>query len=81
MRSLNNENLDVGSRATPTLVDWDNDNKTDLVVGAFDGQIHIYLNCGGSGGIPPTFDFSTLSGSSAPEDGWDLVVPSNRSSP
>ena len=78
---LNDENLDVGSRATPTLVDWDNDKKTDLVVGAFDGRIHIYLNCGCSGGIPPTFNFSSISGSSAPEDGWDLVVPSNRSSP
>ena len=78
---LDNENLDVGSRATPTLIDWDNDDKTDLVVGAFDGRIHIYLNCGCSGGIPPTFDFSILSGSSAPEDGWDLVVPSKRSSP
>jgi hypothetical protein len=78
---LNDENLDVGSRATPTLIDWDNDGKTDLVTGAFDGRIHIYLNCGCSGGIPPTFDFSSLSGSSAPEDGWDLVVPTNRSSP
>jgi hypothetical protein len=78
---LNDENLDVGSRATPTLVDWDNDNKTDLVAGAFDGQIHIYLNCGCSGGIPPTFDFSSLTGSSATEDGGDMVVPSGRSSP
>ena len=78
---LDDENLDVGSRATPTLIDWDNDSKTDLVVGAFDGQIHIYLNCGCSGGIPPSFNFSSLSGNSVPEDGWDLVVPSNRSSP
>ncbi len=78
---IDDENLDVGSRATPTLIDWDNDSKADLVVGAFDGKIHIYLNCDCSGGIPPTFDFSTSSGSFAPEDGWDLVVPSNRSSP
>ncbi|MBL7144756.1 MAG: VCBS repeat-containing protein [Phycisphaerae bacterium] len=78
---LDDENLDVGSRATPTLIDWDNDGKTDLVVGAFDGKIHIYLNCGCNGGIPPSFNFSTSSGSSAPENGWDLVVPSNRSSP
>ena len=73
--------LNVGSRATPTLIDWDNDSLTDLVAGAFDGRIHIYLNCGCSGGIPPSFNFSTSLGSFAPEDGWDLVVPSNRSSP
>jgi hypothetical protein len=53
----------------------------DLVAGAFDGKIHIYLNCGCNGGIPPSFNFSTSSGSLAPEDGWDLVVPTNRSSP
>ncbi len=75
------ENLDVGSRATPTLIDWNNDGQTDLITGAFDGRIHIYLNCGCSGGIPPSFNYSTSSGSFAPEDGWDLVVPSNRSSP
>lgn len=75
------ENLDVGSRATPTLIDWNNDGQADLITGAFDGRIHIYLNCGCSGGIPPSFNYSTSSGSFAPEDGWDLVVPSNRSSP
>jgi hypothetical protein len=75
------ENLDVGSRATPTLVDWDNDRMADLVAGAFDGKIHIYLNCGCYGGIPPGFSLSTSSGSLALEDGWELVVPTNRSSP
>ncbi len=78
---IEDENLDVGARATPTLIDWDNDSKTDLVAGAYDGRIHIYLNCGCSGGIPPSFNFSTSSGSFALEDGWELVVPSNRSSP
>jgi hypothetical protein len=75
------ENLDVGARATPTLIDWDNDGKTDLVAGAFDGKIHIYLNCDCNGGIPPTFESSSPSGTFATEDGWDLFVPSNRSSP
>jgi len=78
---LEGQNLDVGIRATPTFVDWDNDSKTDLVVGAFDSKIHIYLNCDCSGGIPPSFENSSPSGIFAPEDGWDLVVPSNRSSP
>jgi len=75
------ENLDVGDRATPTLLDWDNDNMTDLVVGALDGKIHIYLNCGCGGGIPPSFNYSNPSGIFEQEDGWDLVVPSDRSSP
>ncbi len=78
---LGNENLDVGSRATPSLLDWDNDRQIDLVAGAFDGKIHIYLSSGLNGEIPPSFDFSTPSGSFALEDGLDLVVPTNRSSP
>ena len=74
-------NLDVGARATPTLLDWDNDNMTDLVVGALDGKIHIYLNCGYGGVIPPSFNYSNPSGIFAQEDGSDLVVLSKRSSP
>ena len=74
-------NLDVGDRATPTLLDWDNDDMTDLVVGALDGRIRIYLNCGCSGGVPPTFYHTNPTGIFAQEDGSDLVVPSNRSSP
>jgi hypothetical protein len=77
----NKQNLDVGARATSTLIDWDNDDQMDLVSGALDGAIHIYLNCGCSGGIPPSFDFSTPSGDFLMEDGLDLIVPTNRSSP
>lgn len=75
------ENLDVEARATPTLLDWNNDDMTDLVVGAIDGRIHIYLNCGCSGGVPPTFYYTNPTGIFAQEDGSDLVVPSKRSSP
>jgi len=75
------KDLYVGARATPTFVDWDNDNKTDLVVGALDGKIHIYLNCGCGGAVPPHFWYSQPSGSFAQENGNDLVVPSWRSSP
>jgi len=78
---LDGENLDVGARATPTTVDWDSDGRKDLVVGALDGRIHIFLNCGCGGGIPPSFNYSSPSGIFAQEDGSDLVVPSNRSSP
>jgi len=75
------ENLDVGARATPTTVDWDSDGRKDLVVGALDGRIHIFLNCGCGGEIPPSFSYSSPSGIFAWEDGLDLVVPSKRSSP
>jgi WD40 repeat protein len=73
--------LDVGSRATPMPVDWNSDGMLDLVVGALDGAIHIYLNCGCEGMAPPTFYFSPLDGEFAPEDGRDLLVPGLRSSP
>jgi len=73
--------IDVGSRATPAFVDWDHDDRTDLVVGALDGKIHIYLNCGCGGAVPPNFWVWQLSGAFAQENGSDLVVPSNRSSP
>ena len=73
-------NLDVGARATPTFVDWNSDDMTDLVVGALDGGIHIYLNCGCDWPIP-AFYHSPPAGDFAQQDGWDLVVPSGRSSP
>jgi len=73
--------LDVGVRSTPTFVDWDGDGMTDLVAGALDGKIHVYLNCGCGGAVPPHFYFSDPIGDFAQEDGLDLVVPSGRSSP
>ena len=76
-----NANLDVGARATTTLLDWDNDNMADLVVGALDGKIRIFINCGCSGGIPPSFYHTNPSGIFAQKDGLDLVVPGRRSSP
>jgi hypothetical protein len=74
-------NLNVGKRATPSLLDWNNDDMADLVVGAIDGKIRIYLNCGCSGGTPPTFYHTSPTGTFAREDGSDVVVPSGRSSP
>lgn len=38
--------IDVGSRATPSLVDWNNDGKRDLVSGDYSGKISIFLNAG-----------------------------------
>ena len=67
--------IDVGYRATPIYVDWDRDGRRDLVVGALDGAIHIYLNHGTD--TEPIFVDETR----AQADGADLVVPSGRSSP
>jgi hypothetical protein len=76
--------IDVGARATPAFLDWDSDDRTDLVVGALDGKIHIYLNyppVADDGEVPPTFWTSQSAGALAQEDGGDLIVPSLRSSP
>ena len=67
--------IDVGSRATSTVADWNNDGKKDLVVGALDGKLYVYLNEGSD--TDPNFISETI----AQEDDADLVVPSIRSSP
>ena len=67
-------NIDVGSRATGTVVNWNNDGKSDLAVGALDGKLRIYINEGTTG-----WDFRTVL--YAQDDGLDLVVPTIRSSP
>ena len=73
--------LSVGRRATPTLVDWNEDGMLDLVVGALDGLIHFYENCGCDGPVPPHFYFSSPEGEFAQLNGFDLEVPGRRSSP
>ncbi len=73
--------LDVGNRATPFLIDWDDDNKLDLVVGGMDGFIHVYYNCGCGGSVPQHFSTSTVEGVFVQMNGQNLRVPSDRSSP
>ena len=73
--------LDVGDRATPTPLDWNNDGLLDIVSGGLDGMIHIYTNCGCHGGVPPLFLASPANGQLAQENGHDLTVPGLRSSP
>ncbi|MFH1277317.1 MAG: T9SS type A sorting domain-containing protein [Candidatus Eisenbacteria bacterium] len=68
-------NIDVGNRATPIVTDWNLDGKQDLVVGAYDGKIHLFLNEGED--TLPVFRIETF----AIEDGLDLLVPTARSSP
>jgi len=74
-------NIDVGKRATPCVVDWNNNGRIDLVVGAFDGKIHVYLNCGCVGDARPSFETSQPAGTCVQANGSDLIVYSKRSSP
>ncbi len=67
--------IDVGSRATPSVVDWNNDGRKDLVVGAYDGYVRIYLNSGSDG--DPDFPTEELVMAS----GGPLNVGTLRSSP
>ena len=67
--------IGVGLRATPTAADWNNDGRKDLIVGALDGKIRIFLNAGTD--TEPDFICETF----AQDGGADLTVPSSRSSP
>jgi len=67
--------IDVGDRATATPVDWNSDGRKDLVVGALDGRLHMFINEGTD--VSPDFRTEQL----AQEDGADLIVPTARSSP
>jgi hypothetical protein len=73
--------LDVGARASPNLVDFNEDGMLDLVVGGLDGLIHLYANCGCGGAVPPRFYFSDPEGNFVQAGGFDLEVPGRRSSP
>lgn len=67
--------IDVGDRACSSAVDWNNDGRKDLVVGALDGKIHIFINEGTD--TEPDFIAQTYAYNYASH----LVVPSDRSSP
>ncbi len=70
--------IDVGDRATPYVVDWNNDGKKDLVVGALDGKIHIFINEGTD--TAPDFLVKIFAQLAGPPLS-DLVVTGQRSSP
>lgn len=69
------QDISVGYRATPMVVDWDSDGAKDLVVGALDGKIHIFVNEGTD--AAPDFQTKIM----AQDGGADLAVLSSRSSP
>jgi hypothetical protein len=74
--------LDVSKRPTPIVVDWNNDGMLDIVSGAWDGNIHVFYNCGCGGSVPPRFTTTFAAvGLIVQESGRDLLVPSTRSSP
>jgi RHS repeat-associated protein len=66
--------INVGARATPDIVDWNDDGRPDLVVGGLDGRIHVFVNQATSGAPDFQTDSIVQAGSG------DLVVPSGRSS-
>ena len=68
-------NIDIGSRATPVLADWNNDGKRDLIVGAVDGKVHLYINEGTD--VSPDYLTMQFIQSGAA----DLLVTAGRSSP
>lgn len=67
--------IDVGARACATVVDWDSDGRRDLVVGGYDGLVHIFLNAGTE--EAPDFEAQTF----AQDSGVNLDVVSGRASP
>ena len=68
-------NINVGARATPDIVDWNNDGLKDIVTGSLDGYIRIFINIGTE--TEPFLNEEIF----ARENGTNLFVPSKRSSP
>lgn len=68
--------IDVFYRATPTVADWNNDGKKDLIVGSVDGLVYLYLNEGTD--TAPDFRSTQYA---LMDDGLLLSVPATRSSP
>ncbi len=67
--------LSVGGIATPIFLDWDEDGRRDLLVGAYDGRVHVFLN-EGSDTAPDFHSVSYVQGA-----GGDLMVLEGRASP
>jgi len=44
-----NATVDVGSRATPSMVDWNNDGRQDLIAGDYSGYVRVFINSADSG--------------------------------
>jgi RHS repeat-associated protein len=66
--------LDVGDRATLEIVDWNNDGRYDLLAGALDGRVRLYLNEAALGPADFRSEARIL------DDSAELDVPTGRSS-
>jgi len=67
--------INTGSRPTPSVTDWNNDGKKDIIMGNYDGKVYIFINEGTD--TEPDFRQEMLA-----RVGTEvLTVPSGRSSP
>jgi tannase/feruloyl esterase/VCBS repeat protein len=69
------QSIDVGERATLDVADWNNDGHLDLLVGALDGKIRVFLN--DTNEDVPTFSEEIV----VHVGNVPLIVPALRSSP
>ena len=67
-------NINVGGRPALTVADWDNDGRKDLVVGAKDGTVRLFINAGTD--AAPDF----LAESRVQMGTSNLIVPTTRAS-
>ena len=44
IQTVGAEDIDAGTNAVPVMLDFDGDNKKDLLIGQGDGLISLYLN-------------------------------------
>jgi len=73
--AMDKVDIDVGSRATSIAADWNGDERKDLIVGAIDGKIHVFINEGTDS--EPDFQVETF----AQQGDEDLDDPTGRTSP
>lgn len=67
--------IDIGQRPTPIVIDWNGDGIRDILAGAKDGKLYLFIN----EGTDTAWDF--LSSTAVQENGFDMIVPSLRASP
>ncbi|NQU25423.1 MAG: M4 family metallopeptidase [Candidatus Nealsonbacteria bacterium] len=67
--------VDVGARATIEVVDFDNDGRFDIFLGAYDGKVQLLVDQA-THGTPEFHQLTPLQDGAA-----DLAVPTGRSSP
>ncbi len=60
--STNYKNIDASTNTAPTLVDWDNDNDLDLLIGNTSGKIEYWRNDGDNTNFQPIKVSSQLAG-------------------